>query len=215
MMEESRGPTPGNPTGTRPNAPSKPPECAELQTSVMSHILCRMNCSRLRAVRQRLEVWHEALRGGVGGAGARGVGGDHAQGFASVAEGDQRIDPAELRRGQVERAADDRRDDCRGLASQRPPGGSGEEAVCGGRRRGGARESAGAASQVSAQGRRRVRGAAGRAQLRRPAKGHARWSLRLLADRAVELGFIDSVSHETVRRVRKRTLSNRGAASVG
>ncbi len=48
-----------------------------------------------------------------------------------------------------------------------------------------------------------------------PPKGHAQWSLRLLADRAVELGFIDSVSHETVRRVLRRTLSNRGAASVG
>src|SRR5215831_8849827 len=25
--------------------------------------------------------------------------------------------------------------------------------------------------------------------------GHARWTLRLLADRAVELGFVDSISH--------------------
>lgn len=48
-----------------------------------------------------------------------------------------------------------------------------------------------------------------------PPEGHAQWSLRLLADRAVELGFIDSVSHETVRRVLKKTLSNRGAASAG
>ena len=37
-----------------------------------------------------------------------------------------------------------------------------------------------------------------------PPEGHAQWSLRLLADRAVELGYIDSVSHETVRRVQKR-----------
>ncbi len=48
-----------------------------------------------------------------------------------------------------------------------------------------------------------------------PPEGHAQWSLRLLADRAVELGYIDSVSHETVRRVLKKTPSNRGGASVG
>jgi hypothetical protein len=38
-----------------------------------------------------------------------------------------------------------------------------------------------------------------------PPEGHARWSLRLLADQVVELGYIDSVSHETVRRVLKKT----------
>ncbi len=48
-----------------------------------------------------------------------------------------------------------------------------------------------------------------------PPEGRARWSLRLLADRAVELGYIDSVSHETVRRVLKKTPSNRGGASAG
>ena len=37
-----------------------------------------------------------------------------------------------------------------------------------------------------------------------PPPGHAHWSLRLLADRVVELGYIDSVSHETVRRVLKK-----------
>lgn len=36
-------------------------------------------------------------------------------------------------------------------------------------------------------------------------EGFARWSLRLLADQAVELGFVDSISHETVRRVLKKT----------
>ena len=48
-----------------------------------------------------------------------------------------------------------------------------------------------------------------------PPEGRAQWSLRLLADRAVELGYIDSVSHETVRRVLKKTPSNRGGASAG
>jgi len=38
-----------------------------------------------------------------------------------------------------------------------------------------------------------------------PPKGHARWSLRLLADKMVELEYVDSVSHETVRRVLKKT----------
>ena len=48
-----------------------------------------------------------------------------------------------------------------------------------------------------------------------PPAGHAQWSLRLLADRVVELGYIDSVSHETVRRVLKKTNSNLGSASGG
>ena len=38
-----------------------------------------------------------------------------------------------------------------------------------------------------------------------PPQGHSQWSLRLLADKAVELEYIDSVSHETVRRVLKKT----------
>ena len=39
----------------------------------------------------------------------------------------------------------------------------------------------------------------------RPPHGHARWSLRLLADRMMELEYVDSISHETVRRVLKKT----------
>lgn len=38
-----------------------------------------------------------------------------------------------------------------------------------------------------------------------PPEGHARWSLRLLADKIVELEYIDSVSHETVRKALKKT----------
>jgi len=37
-----------------------------------------------------------------------------------------------------------------------------------------------------------------------PPEGFVRWSLRLLADRVVELNYIDSISHETVRRVLKK-----------
>lgn len=35
--------------------------------------------------------------------------------------------------------------------------------------------------------------------------GHARWSLRLLAGRAVELKLAERISHETVRQVLKKT----------
>ncbi len=35
--------------------------------------------------------------------------------------------------------------------------------------------------------------------------GHARWTLRLLADKAVELGFVDTISHTTVNEVLKKT----------
>jgi len=37
-----------------------------------------------------------------------------------------------------------------------------------------------------------------------PPEGFARWSLRLLADKVVELEYIDSISHEAVRRVLKK-----------
>ena len=43
-----------------------------------------------------------------------------------------------------------------------------------------------------------------------PPEGQARWSLRLLAFRLIELELIDSVSHETVRRTLKKTSSSRG-----
>jgi transposase len=36
-------------------------------------------------------------------------------------------------------------------------------------------------------------------------EGFARWSLRLLADKMVELEYIDEISYETVRRVLKKT----------
>ncbi len=35
--------------------------------------------------------------------------------------------------------------------------------------------------------------------------GHARWTLRLLAERAIELDIVESVSHETVRQCLKKT----------
>lgn len=43
-----------------------------------------------------------------------------------------------------------------------------------------------------------------------PPAGQARWSLRLLADKLVELEIVDAVSHQTVRRVLKKTNSSLG-----
>jgi hypothetical protein len=36
-------------------------------------------------------------------------------------------------------------------------------------------------------------------------EGYTRWSLRLLAGRMVELGYVENISHEAVRRVLKKT----------
>ena len=43
-----------------------------------------------------------------------------------------------------------------------------------------------------------------------PPEGHRRWSLRLLADRMVELEHVDTLSYQTVRSVLKR-----GRCSLG
>jgi transposase len=40
----------------------------------------------------------------------------------------------------------------------------------------------------------------------KPPKGFAKWSLRLLADKMVELNYVDSLSHETVRNVLKKRI---------
>lgn len=41
-------------------------------------------------------------------------------------------------------------------------------------------------------------------------KGHARWTLRLLADRMVALEYVDTVARETVRQTLKKTSLSRG-----
>jgi Homeodomain-like domain len=38
-----------------------------------------------------------------------------------------------------------------------------------------------------------------------PPEGRDRWSMRLLADKAVELGIVEAISHETVRKALKKT----------
>jgi Homeodomain-like domain len=43
-----------------------------------------------------------------------------------------------------------------------------------------------------------------------PPKGRARWTLRLLADRLVALGYVETIAHETVRQTLQKTNSSRG-----
>jgi len=42
-------------------------------------------------------------------------------------------------------------------------------------------------------------------RLGQPPAGYANWSLRLLANQVVELGIVESVSYETVRKLIKKT----------
>jgi len=48
-----------------------------------------------------------------------------------------------------------------------------------------------------------------------PPSGFARWSLRLLADKVVELNYLESIFYETIRRVLKKTKLNPGRKSSG
>jgi len=43
-----------------------------------------------------------------------------------------------------------------------------------------------------------------------PPAGYARWTLRLLAERLVELEVVEAIAHETVRRALKEVTSSRG-----
>jgi hypothetical protein len=49
----------------------------------------------------------------------------------------------------------------------------------------------------------------------KPPEGFARWSLRLLADKAVELEYIDGISHEAIRRILKKTNLSLGSKKDG
>ena len=48
-----------------------------------------------------------------------------------------------------------------------------------------------------------------------PPTGQSRWTLRLLSERLVELGHIESISHETVRQTLKKMNLSLGAKTVG
>ena len=52
-------------------------------------------------------------------------------------------------------------------------------------------------------------------RLEPPPKGYSNWTLRLLARRVVELGIVDTISYETVRRTLKKTKSRTGRSSTG
>jgi transposase len=43
-----------------------------------------------------------------------------------------------------------------------------------------------------------------------PPEGRNRWTMRLLADKMIELEYVESLSHDTVWRTLKKTPSNRG-----
>ena len=51
-------------------------------------------------------------------------------------------------------------------------------------------------------------------RLGRPPAGFANWTLRLLANQAVTLEIVESVSHETLRRTLKKTTTRLGARTV-
>ena len=45
--------------------------------------------------------------------------------------------------------------------------------------------------------------------------GYAKWSLRLLADKMVELKYVDEISHESIRQILKKTNLSLGRPSGG
>jgi transposase len=45
--------------------------------------------------------------------------------------------------------------------------------------------------------------------------GHARWTLRLLADKAIQLGFVETISHNAVKQILKKIASSRTSRSNG
>ena len=52
-------------------------------------------------------------------------------------------------------------------------------------------------------------------RLGQPPKGYANWTLRLLAEQAVALEIVESVSHETLRGTLKKTTSRKRRSSIG
>lgn len=45
--------------------------------------------------------------------------------------------------------------------------------------------------------------------------GHDHWTVRLLADKAVELGYVEHIALDTIGRLLKKTRSSRGGTSIG
>ena len=49
----------------------------------------------------------------------------------------------------------------------------------------------------------------------RPPEGRSQWSLRMIADKVVELGYIEDISTEAVRKYLKKSSSSPGRRSAG
>ena len=45
-----------------------------------------------------------------------------------------------------------------------------------------------------------------------PPEGYAQWSLHLLADKAIELGYVEGISHTEVRKIFKKTIKTASEA---
>lgn len=45
--------------------------------------------------------------------------------------------------------------------------------------------------------------------------GHDHWTVRLLADKAVEFGYVEHIAPDTIHRLLKKTRSSRGARNIG
>ena len=48
-----------------------------------------------------------------------------------------------------------------------------------------------------------------------PPRDRRRWTMQLLAERLIELKQVEEISHDTVRRVLKKTISSRGSINAG
>lgn len=48
-----------------------------------------------------------------------------------------------------------------------------------------------------------------------PPVGYARWSVRLLAEKMIELNYVETIGRETVRKMLKKTKSSPGGSGVG
>ena len=46
-------------------------------------------------------------------------------------------------------------------------------------------------------------------------EGHAHWTLRLLAEKSIELGYVETISHVTIGETLKKTKSNPGVSRRG
>jgi hypothetical protein len=109
----------------------------------------------------------------------------------------------------------ERQPDRRGSGNQRFHSLPSAQAAGGGRPRGGSEPQGAGPAFRAADFRRREGSAADRSGLLPTPEGHARWSLRLLESKVVELGIVEAASDSMIQRVLKKTRSSRTAANTG